>query len=87
MKIYNTNKKSKKPSTSNIPNAFAFTYLRNFLTSKENEETRKEYFINNLNKNQVNKCMSNIKWLFKNYSGLEVIEIERSDGSKTKFML
>ena len=87
MKIYSESNKSKKANVNNIPNVFAFTFLRNFLTTKEYEETRKEYFINNLNKNQVNKCMSNIKWLFKNYNGLEVITIEKSDGSKSKFIL
>nr|WP_312214380.1 hypothetical protein [Clostridioides sp.] len=87
MKIYNKSSKSKKQNVNNIPNVFAFTYLRNFLTSKESEEIRKEYFINNLNKNQVNKCMNNIKWLFKNYSGLEVITIEKKDGSSSKFIL
>ncbi|WP_024621238.1 hypothetical protein [Metaclostridioides mangenotii] len=87
MKIYSESIKSKKANVNNIPNVFAFTFLRNFLTTKEYEETRKEYFINNLNKNQVNKCMNNIKWLFKNYSGLEVITIEKSDGTKSKFIL
>ncbi len=50
MKIYYEKENSKKANVNNIPSVFAFNFLRNFLTSKEYEETRKEYFINNLTK-------------------------------------
>ncbi|EQH31244.1 hypothetical protein QM3_0320 [Clostridioides difficile DA00215] len=57
------------------------------MTSKEYEETRKEYFINNLTKSQVNQTMKDLKWLFREYEGLEVITMESLDGVKTRIVL
>ncbi|MDM0210179.1 hypothetical protein QSO81_06550 [Clostridioides difficile] len=87
MKIYYEKENSKKANVNNIPSVFAFNLLRNFLTSKEYEETRKEYFINNLTKSQVNQTMKDLKWLFREYEGLEVITMESLDGVKTRIVL
>lgn len=84
MKIYYEKENSKKANVNNIPSVFAFNFLRNFLTSKEYEETRKEYFINNLTKSQVNQAMKDLKWLFREYEGLEVITMESLDGGDRK---
>ena len=87
MKIYLRKKGYKKGAESNVPNVLAFTFIRNFLTDKSYEEMRKEYFINNMGSNQVNQAMKDIKWLFKEYKGLDVITIENLDGDINKFIL
>lgn len=87
MKMYARKKGNKKGTESSIPNMLAFTFIRKFLTDKSYEEMRKEYFINNLNKNQVNQAMKDIKWLFSEYKGLDVITIENQDGDVNKFIL
>lgn len=87
MKMYSRKKGYKKGTESNVPNVFAFTFIRNFLTDKSYEDMRKEYFINNMGSNQVNQAMKDIKWLFKEYKGLDVITIENVDGDINKFIL
>lgn len=87
MKMYSRKKGYKKGTESNVPNVFAFTFIRNFLTDKSYEDMRKEYFINNMGSNQVNQAMKDIKWLFKEYKGLDVITIENIDGDINKFIL
>lgn len=87
MIIYARKKGYRKGNQSTIPNMFAFTFIRGFLTNKEYENMRKEYFINNLNNNQVSKAMSDIKWLFREYKGLDVVTIEDSNGDVNKFIL
>ena len=79
--------KSKGITDSSVPNMFAFTFIRNFLTDREYESIRDEYLIGNLNKSQVNQVMGDVKWLFKNYKGLNVVTIEESKGDITKFIL
>ena len=86
MIIYARKKGYRKGNQSTIPNMFAFTFIRGFLTNKEYENMRKEYFINNLNNNQVSKAMSDIKWLFREYKGLDVVTIEDSNGDVNKFI-
>ena len=49
MRIYLRKSGHKKGSESSVPNIFAFTVIRNFLTDKNYEQMRKEYFINNMN--------------------------------------
>lgn len=87
MRMYSRRKGQKKGTESNVPNVLAFTVIRNFLTDKSYEEMRKEYFINNLSSNQVNQAMKDIKWLFKEYKGLDVITMENVDGDVNKFIL
>lgn len=87
MIIYARKKGYRKGNQSTIPNMFAFTFIRGFLTNREYENMRKEYFINNLNNNQVSKAMSDIKWLFREYKGLDVVTIEDSNGDVNKFIL
>lgn len=87
MRMYSKSNKRSKPNESNIPSAFAFAFIRNFLTDKQHKETREEYFIGDLSQNQVNQAMKDIKWLFKTYKGLDVITIENTDGDISKFIL
>ncbi|MGL5315709.1 MAG: hypothetical protein ACRC92_20810 [Peptostreptococcaceae bacterium] len=87
MRMYSRKKGQKKGTESNVPNVLAFTVIRNFLTDKSYEEMRKEYFINNLSSNQVNQAMKDIKWLFKEYKGLDVITMENVNGDINKFIL
>lgn len=70
-----------------MPNAIAYTVIRNFLVSKEFEDMRDEFCINNLDKNQVNQIMIDIKWLFRNYKDLEVLVLEDSEHKYTRFVL
>lgn len=81
-----SNKRSKETS-SPVPNAIAYTVIRNFLVSKEFEDMRDEFCINNLDKNQVNQIMIDIKWLFRNYKDLEVLVLEDSEHKYTRFVL
>ncbi len=87
MIIYARKSGYNKGNQSNIPNVLAFTFIRSFLTNKDYEEMRREYFINNLNGKQINQAMSDIKWLFKEYKGLDVITIEDNKGDINKFIL
>ena len=79
--------KNNRVNDSSIPNVLAYGFIRNFLSEKEYKNTREEYFIGDLNKFQVNQAISDIKWLFRNYKGLDVMTIEDSNGSITKFIL
>ncbi len=87
MRMYTRRKGHKKGTESSVPNVFAFTVIRNFLTDKSYKDMRKEYFINNLNSDQVNQVMKDIKWLFKEYKGLDVVTIESTCGDTNKFIL
>ena len=87
MIMYLRNNGYKKGNQSNIPNVFAFTMIRNFLNDKSYEEMRREYFIRDLTPNEVNQSMIDIKWLFREYKGLDVITIENKKGDITKFIL
>jgi hypothetical protein len=61
--------------------------IKNFLSDKSYEDMRKDYFINNLNSKQVNKAMKDVKDLFKDYKGLDVVTMENPQGNITKFIL
>ncbi|MBO3445979.1 hypothetical protein [Clostridium sp. CCUG 7971] len=87
MRMYVRKKGYRKGTDSNIPNLFAFTFIRNFLTDKQYEDMRREYFINDLNSKQVSQAMQDIKWLFKEYKGLDVVTIENADGDINKIIL
>lgn len=87
MIMYLRNYGHKKGNQSNIPNVIAFTMIRNFLNDKSYEKMRREYFIRNLSSNEVNQNMRDIKWLFKEYKGLDIITIENQKGNITKFIL
>lgn len=87
MRMYVRKKGYRKGTDSNIPNLFAFTFIRNFLTDKQYEDMRREYFINNLNSKQVSQAMQDIKWLFKEYKGLDAVTIENADGDINKIIL
>lgn len=87
MKMYMNNNKRSKETSSAVPNAIAYTVIRNFLTSKEFAETREEYCIGKLNKTQVNQIMTDVKWLFKSYKNLEVLVLEDKDNKSIRFIL
>ena len=87
MRMYLRKKGHEKGTTNSVPNVFAFTMIRNFLSDKSCEEMRKEYFINNLNNQQINQGMKDIKWLFKEYKGLDVVTMENPKSDITKFIL
>ena len=87
MKMYMKSNKRSKETSSPVPNAIAYTVIRNFLVSKEFEDMRDEFCINNLDKNQVNQNMIDIKWLFRNYKDLEVLVLEDSEHKYTRFVL
>lgn len=87
MRMYVRKKGYRKGTDSNIPNLFAFTFIRNFLTDKQYEDMRREYFINNLNSKQVSQAMQDVKWLFKEYKGLDAVTIENADGDINKIIL
>ena len=87
MKMYMKSNKRSKDTSSPVPNAIAYTVIRNFLVSKEFEDMRDEFCINNLDKNQVNQIMIDIKWLFRNYKDLEVLVLEDSEHKYTRFVL
>ena len=87
MKMYMKSNKRSKETSSPVPNAVAYTVIRNFLVSKEFEDMRDEFCINNLDKNQVNQIMIDIKWLFRNYKDLEVLVLEDSEHKYTRFVL
>lgn len=76
-----------KSNESNIPNVLAFGFIRNFLSDRQYEQIRREYFINNLSTNQVNQAMKDLKWLFRTYKGLDVMTIENPKGDISKFIL
>ena len=87
MIMYLRNSGHKKGNQSNIPNVLAFTIIRNFFYDKSYKEMRREYFIRDLSSNEINQSMRDIKWLFKEYKGLDVITIENKKGNITKFIL
>ena len=87
MKMYMKSNKRSKETSSPVPTAIAYTVIRNFLVSKEFEDMRDEFCINNLDKNQVNQIMIDIKWLFRNYKDLEVLVLEDSEHKYTRFVL
>lgn len=87
MKMYSRRKGQNKGTESKVPNVLVFTVIRNFLTDKSYEEMRKGYFINNLSGNQVNQAMKDIKWLFEEYKGLDVITMENLSGEISKCIL
>lgn len=87
MVIYTRNYGYKKGSHSSIPNIIAFTMIRNFLSDKSYEDMRKEYFIRKLKSNEFNQTMRDIKCLFREYKGLDVVTIENKKGDITKIIL
>ena len=87
MRIYTRKSGYRKGSESSVPNVLAFTVIRNFFADKNYENMRKEYFISNMNSNQINQVMRDIKWLFKEYKGLDIITIENINGDINKFIV
>ncbi|GAA3655473.1 hypothetical protein [Asaccharospora irregularis] len=87
MNIYFKSSRRKKSNQTNIPNIMAFNIIRDFLRNEDHGDTRKKYFIKDLDNSQVNQTMRDIKWLFKKYKGLEVINIEYNNGNVTKIRL
>ncbi|MEG0857759.1 MAG: hypothetical protein RRZ84_05490 [Romboutsia sp.] len=87
MKMYMKSNKRSKDVRNNVPNTIAYTVIKNFLVSKEFAETREEYCIGKLNKEQVNQIMVDVKWLFKNYKELEVLTMEDAENKIVKFIL
>lgn len=87
MKIISKSIKSQKPNMSNIPNAIAFTFIRNWLSDKQYSKEREEYFIGSLSPQEVSKAMREIKWLSKTYRDLDIITVEDKVGNITKIIL
>lgn len=87
MKIIKQKNLSSKEVVNNVPNSIAYTFIRNFINSRDFEELSESLFIKKLNKQQVNQIMNEIRWLFRNYQQLEVMTIEDQKGKTTKFIL
>lgn len=87
MRIVSKPAKSKRASMSNIPNTFAFTFIRNWLSDKQYEKEREEYFIGNLSSQEVSLTMKEIKWLSRNFKDLDIISVEDSSGNITQVIL
>lgn len=87
MKMYMKGSKRSKEISNPIPNTIAYAAIKNFLVSKEFADMREEYCINNLDKKQVNQVMTDIKCLFRNYKGLEVLTLEDSNNKSMRFVL
>lgn len=87
MKMYMKSNNHSKETSNLVPNTIAYATIKNFLISKEFTETRKDYCIGDLNKNQANQIMTDIKWLFKNYKDLEVLVMEDSENKSIRFIL
>ncbi len=87
MKIIKQKNLSSKEVVNNVPNSIAYTFIRNFINSRDFEELSESLFIKKLNKQQVNQIMNEIRWLFRNYPQLEVMTIEDQKGKTTKFIL
>ena len=87
MKMYMKGNKRSKETSNPIPNAIAYAAIKNFLVSKDFKETREEYCISNLNKNQITQIMTDIKWLFKTYPDLEVLVLEDVNNKTIRFIL
>ena len=87
MKMYMKSNKRSKEISNTIPNTIAYAAIKNFLVSKDFAETREEYCIGKLDKKQVTQIMMDIKWLFRNYNDLEVLELEDSNNRNIRFIL
>ena len=87
MKIVAKSIKSKRANVSNIPNTFAFTFVRNWLSDKNHAKEREQYFIGNLSSQEVSLAMKEIKWLSRNYKDLDIITVEDSGGNITKVII
>ena len=87
MKIVAKSIKSKRANVNNIPNTFAFTFVRNWLSDKSYAKVREQYFIGNISSQEINLVMREIKWLAKSYKNLDIITIEDSKGSITQVVL
>ena len=87
MKMYKQKFNRGKGSVSNIPNAIAYTFIRSYMNSKEFEEIAHSMFIKKMNKQQVSDAMTEVKWLFRNYPGLEVMTLQDEKGNVTRFEL
>lgn len=87
MKMYVTKHNRKKENVSSVPNAIAYKFIRGFITSNEFNEVAESLFIKKLNKQQVNTVMEEIKWLFRNYPGLEVMVKQDEKGNITRYTI
>lgn len=87
MKMYMKGSWRSKETGSSIPNTIAYTAIKNFIVSKDFKEMREDYCIGDLDKNQVNQIMLDIKWLFRNYKDLQVLAIEDSENKSMRFIL
>jgi hypothetical protein len=87
MKIIAKTTKSNRANVSSIPNTFAFTFVRNWLSDKSYKKEREEYFIGSLSSQEINLAMREIKWLAKTYKNLDIITIEDSKGNITQVVL
>lgn len=87
MKMYKQKLNRGKVNVSNIPNAMAYTFIRNYMNSKEFKEITQSMFIKKMNKQQVSNAMTEVKWLFRSYQGLEVMTLRDEKGNVTKFEL
>lgn len=87
MKIYKQKLNRGKSNVSNIPNSIAYTFIRNYMNSKEFQEITQSMFIKKMNKQQINNAMAEVKWLFRTYPELEVMIFQDEKGNITKFEL
>ncbi len=87
MIFYSRKKGEKKGTRNNIPDLISFALIKNFLMDSKFEKMRKKYFISKLTKNQVNENMEEIKILFEEYKGLDIVTKQDKNGHITKFII
>lgn len=84
MRVVTKSKNPRKRSDSMVPNIMAYTFVRSFLTDAKFKKDREVYFKSDLTSKEINMIISEVKWLARNYKGLEVIQIEENNTSEDK---
>ena len=87
MKIVSKTPKSKRASMRNIPNTFAFAFIRNWLSDKQYSKEREMYFVGDLSTEEVSLVMKEIKWLARNFKDLNIISVEDCSGNITEIII
>ena len=87
MKVVSKVSQTRKSNMSSIPNTFAFAFIRNWLSDKKHEKQRAKYFIGNFSQDEIGLVMKELKWLARNFKGLDIMSIEDKNGNITQIIL
>lgn len=87
MKIISKISQARKSNITNIPNALSFPFIKNWLIDNKHAKQREMYFIGNFSKDEANLVMKEVKWLARNFKGLDILSIEDSNGNITQIIL